>query len=71
MMGSWCSGILSEVMFLQKKREAVIAGEAIRSSKGGYVSRFRDKENMQLVLSRMRTEWAQARLRLTPLQFDN
>ena len=24
-MGSWCSGILSEVMFLQNKREAVIA----------------------------------------------
>ena len=26
-MGSWYSGILSEVMFLQKKREAVVAVE--------------------------------------------
>ena len=48
MMGSWCSGILSEIMFLQNKREAVIAGEAIRSSKGGYVSRFRGKCNCSL-----------------------
>ena len=47
-MGSWCSGILSEIMFLQNKREAVIAGEAIRSSKGGYVSRFRGKYNCSL-----------------------
>ena len=47
-MGSWCSGILSEIMFLQNKKEAVIAGAAIRSSKGGYVSRFQGKYNCSL-----------------------